>query len=424
MNAQTVVMAVLAPWLACLFVSSTVLAQAPPPNDLDYDGLADDFEQVLIDRHRPRLYFDSGQSYWQMSIREFVSNSELRLDGDVYRTREQLQANLLSAFQIGVIASDGSWIQIAHEAFQPSHSDFELDLDDSKRRGLHGPTPIGTYAKVSVLDAPIYYPNRPNRPVGARGDYFIQYWQLFGFNDDCSIVVCTPPLNWPCVTFYDGDHEGDWIYLDVIVDRNTEQIREIVHHHHGSTCTVSIQPDEWPLPTDGVPTAYLEQNVNEWWPHPTVDDCTVVAGYAKCAVHDQTGIIMRTENVLNVGERRRPMPDDEAQVFILFNGDWGEYHDGPDAPVFQRWRDTYRACLFVSPVTCSSFTNLSPWCIDRFSIADVPSAASSITNTSATVASVQVYLSPGDHPTTGPLLLTSPMTLTAPNGAATIRPVP
>ena len=387
-----------------------------PPNDQDYDGINDATEQTLIDQFRPRLYFDRGQSIWQMSIGQFVTNSSLDylqnfappVNVGVYTNAE-----LISNPRLVILASilDHQSNNRIYSSFASTSGStrFNIDLNDTVRRGISGPDAIGTYAKVSVLEQPVLYPERANRPVGQRGDYFIQYWQLFGYNDSCSTI------------FYDGDHEGDWVYMDVFINPSSLAIRAIVHHHHGSSCAVSIQPDEFPIPSDQVPRAYLERNDNEWWPDPSVDDCTVGL---PCAVHEVTRLIMRTENVRNVGERLRPMPHLESQLFVLFNGEWGQ-GGGPRSPMAQRWVDSMRSVLFVSDgsvLPCST-DPLSPWCIDRLPINSALTTAAQITgsNGSPIINSVTLNLAPMSHDIPNGSILATPMILAAPRGSATLR---
>ncbi len=400
--------------VASVSAVTTVLAIAAntgAAEDQDFDGVDDSFEQFLIDMYRPILYYDSDQSYWPITVLEFVTNSKLEYPGEgTVVSLETLASDPLAA--LAAVVSDSGGTVSSNAGQTNTKTQFELNIEEYAQRGFQGPAPIGTYAKVSVLEAPVIYPTRESRPVGQVGDYVIQYWQLFGYNDGCTIP------------FYDGDHEGDWIYMDIFVDPTSLLIDEIVHHHHGSNCSVSIQPDEWPLPGNppgsGVPVSYLEQNENEWWPHPSVDDCTVVAGFVDCAVHNSTGLNLRTQNVTNVGERFRPMPNVEAQLFVLFNGDWGGYGDGPDAPTYQRWIESVRSELFVTIAACG-VGDLSPWCIDaEASVNAALSRAQGILSQTTTVEHIGINLDAGTHVLAGSGIISTPVVLNAPRGSATL----
>src|ERR1051325_8596028 len=105
--------------------------------------------------------------------------------------------------------------------------------------------PIGMYGHVVPLSGPLEYINAtlPTAPLHYSDLYLIQYWQFFPYND----------FNAPAGG---GDHEGDWICLDLLVDRVCPyELRYIVHHHHGDNeCGPTILGlGTLPLPTRPFP---------------------------------------------------------------------------------------------------------------------------------------------------------------------------
>jgi hypothetical protein len=65
-----------------LFVTYLAFAGFLPAADLDEDGLDDALEAMLIDRHRPHLYYESRENDWPSSVLWFVLHSELTVGGD------------------------------------------------------------------------------------------------------------------------------------------------------------------------------------------------------------------------------------------------------------------------------------------------------------------------------------------------------
>jgi hypothetical protein len=94
------------------------------------------------------------------------------------------------------------------------HPDFE---------GGEGPIPVGTYGHVVPLTGPITYPHRDPIPVGA-ADLLIQYWQFFPRSDSQAPVF--------------GDHDGDWLYLDVYVKRFALEHPNELMMIWGLSCTI------------------------------------------------------------------------------------------------------------------------------------------------------------------------------------------
>jgi hypothetical protein len=276
--------------------------------DVDEDGVPDDVERTLIDRHAPRLFYDHRERHWPSTVLWYVQRSELTfyLPNIGYLTvlnREQMAADpgALLNQHFGNIASS----TIGH----PAQSAFRLSPREDARAG-QGPLPVGTYAHVV--------------PVSGN-QLLVQYWQFFPFND----------MQYPGDF---GDHEGDWLYLDVYVDANAPyHLNMIVYHHHGDgNCAPTILPKDGSLPVDGIPVVYLEEGAHEWWPWARPEPG---AGCDYTEAHDGLGPSYRPSGIPNIGERYAPMPGLENEIILLFNGKWGQWFgpvgDPADSPIHQ-----------------------------------------------------------------------------------------
>jgi len=322
-----------------------------PAEDLDEDGLDDEVEAMLIERHRPWLLFDNNEDLWPSSVVWFIQRSELVGHGTTYFTEAQLAANprlVLTA----VSSSQGS----SSGEFNPNNTDFHIDINSNYRAG-QGPMPVGMYAHVTRLRDDVVLPRltrpcSPGRPFACylttalgmnAGDIVLQYWQFFPYNDSQFYSCC----EWYCGGFPcdPGDHEGDWLYLDLYISNEPPDfpLRYVVYHHHGdSSCPPSVLPWAGPLPEDGVPRCYIEEGAHEWWPEPG-DSSSVIFDCAEIAPHHgQHPNSYQADNVINLGERFAPMPNLEAELVVLFNGHWGDYTgdvegDNPAGPIFQYW---------------------------------------------------------------------------------------
>lgn len=328
-------------WLAVLvlLVGSPTLAQ-----DADEDGVSDAVERDLISLYRPHLYYDAREDNWPATIVWFTQQSELQWRGNTVFTRAQMAAD----FTLALHGQDVTGAPSTTIGQPQALSDYNINPDDGIWGG-QGPFPIGMYGHVVPIIGPVMYIGRDPIPVG-RGDLLVQYWQFFAFNDSQFPSCC----HFWCGPCNPGDHEGDWVYLDVYVEGTAPyRLKYIVYHHHGdNTCPVDILPWDGALPQDGIPRCYLEESAHEWHPEPGGGDafgCAYIEG------HEGNGVNYRSENILNVGERFAPMPDPEAELFMLFNGKWGDYSgdfegDPPDPPAFQRFPGFIAAPLVFAHV--------------------------------------------------------------------------
>lgn len=282
--------------------------------DVDEDGLDDDLEQFLINTNRPLLKYNSGEHQWPSSVTWKVRHSELLYDTSdhVIYTIDQLNANPMLILS-GTYNGESSSTE-----YNPSDSPYRLNIYDQYRTGSwptgDEPLEVGMYARVVPLTGYIVCDNYPDLSDRVQaGDLLIQYYQFFPFND---YRGADNPL---------GDHEGDWLFLDVFVAGTPPYAQKaIVYHHHGDG---DCPPDALTgslLPKDGVPVCYLEIGGHEWWPvaGPGIE-CYWYLGFYSNSSHDGNGPNVRAQNVLNIGEHFAPMDNDEAKMIAFFNGRWG-----------------------------------------------------------------------------------------------------
>jgi hypothetical protein len=319
--------------------SALVLATARPAFaiDRDDDGLHDEIEEYLLDRHRPILVYEDDERHWPHSAIDHVSRSQLIYKGApevgnvlVY-TSAQLEQDPRLILRGGDIFRRGGPSNLIGS--NPFNEHWTLSQLNMRQAGVYpgadGQNHRGMYGHVM--------PTRDGRIL-------IQYWQLFPFSEAECVSDC-------------GDHEADWVWIDVFVQDdagNDYPLRSIVYHHHGSECNPPSMlpwpegqprhPAPIPLPADGVPVCYLEEQTHEWWPWPGGGgECFFGWGPFGCdnPSHHGNGIRYRVPYVINLGERNFPMPGNvEAEIVLMYNGAWGwwgsecfdRYFESPDGP--------------------------------------------------------------------------------------------
>lgn len=307
----------------------TTLSQPMNTVDADEDGLDDAIEEQLIDRFRPYYFFDHANDKWAASVLWYVSRSELYYQSSpttarilVY-SREQLAANPRLVLQASVSGVS------SNSAINPQSSGYFIDPRSSEDANGEGPcADVGCYAHVMPITLPIQRNNYPevDDDSNPHPAILIQFYQFFPYNDSQSSLG--------------GDHEGDWIYMDIYVKPEAPyHLIGVVYHHHGDgTCpptpvkSLSRPPANLPLtcgiPDNSVaPVCFLEEDNHEWWPWAGDNECEYGAGIYNDR-HDGNGVRYRVRNVINLGERFAPSDNLEAQVALLFNGKWGSDVDG------------------------------------------------------------------------------------------------
>lgn len=319
------------------------VAASARADDLDEDGIDDELEQTLIDMYRPVLHYDSDESIRPCSVETYIRHSEL-----VYRTFFQgapVDTVIVSNSQLndpgdpnsplGILIAGSEGLPSSMIPLEPSNVGFRINVFDDFHEGGSGPLDaVGMYGRVTPLSGPLIYENGLTLPPINHEDFLlIQYWQFFPFND------FDAPLD-------GGDHEGDWMWIDLFVERACpHEIHFIVHHHHGDDhCSPSVSgfgslpppTRPFPLPCDPanlarVPQCFLEADVHEWWPFPSSGGECEFFEFDNPSHDGLTGFV-ESQNVLNLGERYAPMPGLEPQLILFFNGLWGSDHGVPNSP--------------------------------------------------------------------------------------------
>lgn len=323
--------------------SVTAADYQPAPNDTDDDGLSDDLEEILIAKYRPHLFYDSEEKFWPSSVTWHASNSQLRRNDTILYSYEEMAANPLLAL-MGHLRSAGGVDPYRSSSMErdPEKSDFKLNIDGPYHHGETANKSTflkarkGIFANVQIVKNIVNYQGRgpgdfPNDQLPL---ILIQYWQFFSYNDGLGNGDDN----------LEGDHEGDWLYLDVYVrPASPYQLVALVYHHHGdSSCPPNIRTGG-ELPPDGVPRCYLEGNGHEWWPRPF--DSENPCGFGAISRPARgNGVDYRVEDVINLGQIFAPISRptdtqairDERRLALLYNGHWGrccpDHPTGGDPP--------------------------------------------------------------------------------------------
>jgi hypothetical protein len=391
-------------WLLLGFAVATLVAllrvSSAYAEDVDEDGLDDAMEQALINAHAPRLFYDSGETYWPSSVTWKVRHSELLYDTTehVIYTKDELNTNtmlILSGRHNGWVSST------EYKPYYPPDNPFRLNIYDEFRGGSYPadePLGVGMYARVVPLTGPITCPNYPALSVLVwAGDLLIQYYQFFPYD-----------------YYYGGpDHEGDWLFLDVYVSgTDTNILKAIVYHHQGDgKCGPSLLTGG-ELPPNGEPQCYLEHGAHEWWP----TDGGTAEGCWFSKSHNGNGPSIRPANVINIGEHFAPMNNDEAKMIVYYNGSWGYgtagMEESPPGPLSLRSDRCFcvQAPRFVAYVA-SGYTppRDEVKASKDFPVGTVSEGVAVISANSIVSTNGHVRIAPGSYPE--PMTITTPMTL-------------
>jgi hypothetical protein len=298
--------------------------------DLDEDGLEDSLEYQLLQQFAPYYRFHTGEDTRPAGVRWFTQRSRLWYwEGavpDLIVDRPELEANPLAILNQAYESRD----RAVYSSFtdSPYETDFLLLLVDQDRDG-HGQPWADFDAQRNIG----LYGHVVTNPSNA-DELIVQYWQFFAFSDDQG-------------PFGGGNHQGDWLYLDIYVHRKDHDLIRMVYHHHGDeNCAPTVLPNDYPLPPDGRPVCYLEEGTHEWWPFAS-DGGECDWGLWWNDGHDGEGPAYQTANIRNLGEAFAQMPDADGtnRLVLHFNGAWGDPAGPP--PRGAAWP---RPALFVAYV--------------------------------------------------------------------------
>jgi len=234
--------------------------------DVDGDGIADGEEQALLERYRPYYLFNSGENFRPISVVDYVASSSLLPSGDEgsdeILTGEQLQANPMLLLEAS--RNDPHFCSGPDDKMSCS-SDLTKNARSTQYHinplenppgpgggdpGRHGATAeqertqrnIGLYGHVvpihlDLSDSKLLCDHRWNdvpRPADAPLYYKVEYWQFFGFNSEDR-------------TFDIGDHEGDWVSVQLLIrpasKRSPEKVVRVSHFIHGAEISFNLESD-------------------------------------------------------------------------------------------------------------------------------------------------------------------------------------
>lgn len=176
----------------------------------------------------------------------------------------------------------------------------------------------------------------------------------------------------------------------------------------------------------------MESGAHEWWPEAggggECEFCVPCIAFAPCCAidcckenpsHNGSLASIRSQNVLNDGERFAPMPGVEPQLVMHFNGLWGHNHGVPNGPsggpLGQESPGYSFSPLFVAHVDPAA----EPWTQaglgSRYHPIQV--LADAIDGPNAVVTGGRVLIAPGNY--SGPLAYSRNMRLEC-DGAGTV----
>jgi len=329
--------------------NSVCVAPAPPPNDVDRDGIADFTEMELLRRFAPMVWLHSTETSFPVNVEWLLSVSRLRFshpgcsDHELIPQGKVTADNLINQFHRNVNSPpfckpwnccdhEGPILSSKQYTAEPKKS-FFLQYPDSTHGGLTNRDEWAIYGHV--------YPAFNNQIA-------LQYWQLYAYNDSIQSF----------------NHEGDWEYSAILIKRDGTPQR-FAHFRHGRV--VENRPDEIELAGEhhitfsakGSHGQYARAHESTAVLTETCVDESVSDGLqgdliARDKCEKGIGWATWEGTIVNVGERHFPMP---GAKWIQYSGLWGEigaaaisvpvvdktpiaFTSGPPGPAYQdsRWR--------------------------------------------------------------------------------------
>lgn len=362
-----------------LSIGVVAYGQQCTPQDADCDGIPDSIEAKLLEQYRPYLKFsrDNGdnETFRPADVVQYLNLSEVDgsgKEGDkVIVQRGKLQGNTDLLISLNAQGAHSTLMQTR------ARSNFYVNPDNdqgrrgvpwlvaraSRRTGLYGHV-VPFYAKSAEEYTLQHVPASSDNDGKNQLFYKIEYWQFFGYSSN----------NKP---FDEGDHEGDWDTVQLIVQPTLDPsfkspcgalssvLKSVLHYAHGrelrfdlsstSSCAqtenstvlqisgpnvgkpeVDLRDDDfWAKahnrmvslykdPVTGAythPVVYVEHGGHEFWPSP---DGKMYG--AQKHRGDDTEDTYLAATPPNLGEVEHPLNSDPAAAVILqFNGYWGTY---------------------------------------------------------------------------------------------------
>lgn len=311
------------------------IPRPPIEGDEDRDGLVDTYESELLETFAPKIWLHPDENRWPVNVDWLLSRSTLRHSharcpdheilafGQVTRNNitEQLHRNAHDLFTFPPWdACDHYGPNNRSDSYtaDPKES-FFLQFSDAAHRG-------STLPRDWVLYGHVY-------PVFE--GIVIQYWQLYAYND----------------SFASANHEGDWEYTSVLIDRQ-ERAQRVVYYRHGHARDAAADRVEWEgshhityVAKGGHAQYRAFETETLDFPGSCDADSAIdeTQGFAdKCGQGTAwKGWEPEFGGVVNVGEKFAPL---NGSNWLRYSGLWGEigaaadvvtFTSGPQGPAYQ-----------------------------------------------------------------------------------------
>jgi hypothetical protein len=317
----------------CKIGESTVkrpcrLDEPPPPTrgDDDRDGLQDAYEDRLLLEFSPRIWLSHYENRWPVSVEWLLSRSTLR-----YSHARCSDHGLLALGNVTVANITEQGHRNARDPLNNWPWNWCKHYGPVNRSDRYTAVPKKSYF-LQFLDAAHEGSTRHADWVVYGHVYpvstgiVIQYWQLYAFND----------------SFASANHEGDWEYTAVLIDRQ-EVPQGVVFFRHGHAHEVAPSAVEW---NGKHHITYSSKGGHAQYRGAAVNGC-VDADWQGFADTCSPGTAWNTwepafGGIVNVGEKNFPLNNAN---WLRYSGLWGEigtwpevgvrFTSGPPGPAYQ-----------------------------------------------------------------------------------------
>lgn len=303
----------------------------PVPGDYDGDRIVDSYENELLQKFAPRIWLHYNENSWPVNVSWLLARSRMRFgharcpDHSILAYGRVTNANITQQSHRSAhdLVHIPPWDACQH--FGDAHrsngyqggikTSFFLQFTDASHTGSTNYRDWVVYGHV--------YPTSGNRIV-------IQYWQLYAYDDSFATI----------------NHEGDWEYSAVVIDRN-ERPQRVVYFRHGHSRDVAASTAEW-IGNHHV-TYSAKGSHAQYRSFVRYDDCVSDSFPDQAqgiADHCGTGTAWDSwtslfGGIVNVGEKAHPL---NGSNWLRYSGLWGEigaaadvidYTSGPRGPAYQ-----------------------------------------------------------------------------------------
>ncbi len=298
----------------------------PVPGDGDHDGLVDSYENHLLWKFAPRVWLSHYENRWPVNVDWLLARSTLRYshvrcsDHALIAHGGVTRYNITEQKHRNAYDPASSWPWNACDHYDPANrsdgytatpkKSFFLQYFDDAHDG-------STYRGDWTIYGHVY-------PI-ANGKVVIQYWQLYAYND----------------SFASANHEGDWEYTAVVIDRE-ELPQKVIFYRHGHAREVAPSAVEW----DGNHhITYSSKGGHAQYRGAAVDGCLDhdLQGFADTCSPGTAWNTWETSfgGIVNVGERYFTL---NSANWLRYSGLWGEvgaaagairFTSGPQGPAYQ-----------------------------------------------------------------------------------------